>query len=272
MSMENKEEGAQVKASPQEAHVITNNNSFQLTKCRDETQIVADAVRSSHSDAVRDLLSIGVCARCIFRLFGVDQRVYSCSFLSPAIFGSLIEAPRGSHECMVKEGFKENEGLEKRELVQEAEIEPSYCCICLGILQFSYREEKTALVKRGCVSEFTTTIAELVKQEGHELDSFSLEISTPAVIVANERSTRLYMKKKYGSELWFQEKFLTKLLSVKDALTLSITNSLETLLGVKVGIGSFVIRLSYTHTKVRLELPNLLGRDQGCKKKKTGML
>lgn len=38
------------------------------------------------------------------------------------------------------------------------------------------------------------------------------------------------MKKKYGSEGWFQEKFLAEHFSVKDALKLSITSSLETLL------------------------------------------
>lgn len=38
------------------------------------------------------------------------------------------------------------------------------------------------------------------------------------------------MKKKYGSEGWFQEKFLAEHISVKDALKLSITSSLETLL------------------------------------------
>lgn len=38
------------------------------------------------------------------------------------------------------------------------------------------------------------------------------------------------MKRKYDSELWFQEKFRADRLSAKDFLKLSITNPLETLL------------------------------------------
>ncbi|XP_058090742.1 uncharacterized protein LOC131237105 isoform X2 [Magnolia sinica] len=223
-------------------------------------------------DALKDLLSLGVCGRCIFRLFGVHSHAYSSSFLSTSILPSVLEEPKIHHESTVGNGSVSNGSLHAPHSLQESESEP-VCSICLGILQFSHAHDQGNCVPcetRAPINAFAASIAELVKKEGHQIDSFSLEVSIPPVILEKEGTIRLYMKNKYGSEDWFQEKLLTENISVKDALKLSITNLLETLLAVDSGVSSFRVRLTYAHTKASIKLQNLQAKDHGCKRRKTG--
>lgn len=67
-------------------------------------------------------------------------------------------------------------------------INADICRICLGILQFLYYDQQDVLVKRDCVSDFASTIADVIKQDGHIIDNFSLEVSLPQFIMENEES------------------------------------------------------------------------------------
>ncbi|KAJ4962712.1 hypothetical protein NE237_022651 [Protea cynaroides] len=235
-----------------------------------DAQVITEAIPSLPSHVVKDLLSIGICVRCILRLFGVRGCTYSCFSPLPLDLHLSIKESKGSHDCTVGNCSKASENLNSAHVFEESEVKSVCCSICLGVLQFAYCNEKEMLVRKDSATEFAVSIAELVKQEGHQIDSFSLEVSVPPIILANERAICLYMKTKYGSEPWFREMFLAEHISVKDALKLSIIDSLEALLAIKYGGSSFRIRLTYTHAKTSLKLQNFLEKDQGCKRRKTG--
>ncbi|GLT99912.1 hypothetical protein SLE2022_173160 [Rubroshorea leprosula] len=213
----------------------------------DEMQFLSDAIRSLPSYAVKDLLSVGVCVRCSFRLLGIEQQIYCSSSFSPSLLCSLLEESTSP----------------------AAEVESEFCSVCLGILQFKWRDDKETLVKKESSNDMTELIAETVKQEGHQIDSFSLEVSVPQAILENELAILSDMKSKYGSELWFQEKSLSEPISVKDALKFAIVKPLESLLGIKSSIDSFRIRLTYTSTKASKMVQNSRGRIKDCKRQKT---
>ncbi|GKV52590.1 hypothetical protein SLEP1_g59166 [Rubroshorea leprosula] len=174
-------------------------------------QFLSDAIRSLPSYAVKDLLSVGVCVRCSFRLLGIEQQVYCSSSFSPSLLCSFLEESTSP----------------------EAEIESEFCCVCLGILQFKWSDDKETLMKKESANDMTESIAELARQEGHQIDGFSLEVSVPQPILENESAILSDMKRKYGSELWFQEKSLSEPNSVKDALKFAMVKPLESLLALE---------------------------------------
>ncbi|XVF35880.1 hypothetical protein REPUB_Repub19eG0009400 [Reevesia pubescens] len=210
-----------------------------------EIRLLEDAVRSLPFHIVKDLLSIGVCSRCVLRLLGTEEHIYCHSSFSQSMLRSILE----EITC-----FK-------------SEIEFQFCSVCLGILQFSFCDDKETLVKKECANDMALTIAELVKQEGHQIDGFSLEVSLPSLILENEFSLLSYMKRKYESEPWFQEKLISKCVSVKDVLKFAMTKPLETLLDAKSSASSFHIRLTYSHRRAS---KNSVERNQECKRRKTG--
>ncbi|GLT31318.1 hypothetical protein SLA2020_060610 [Shorea laevis] len=220
----------------------------------DEMQFLSGAIRSLPSYAVKDLLSVGVCVRCSFRLLGIKQQIYCSSSFSPSLLCSLLEESTSP----------------------EAEVESEFCSVCLGILQFKWRVDKETIVKKESANDMIESIAELVKQEGHQIDSFSLEVSVPQAILENESaicksSLPVFgdMKRKDGSELWFQEKSLSEPISVKDVLKFSIVKPLESLLGIKSSTDSFRIHLVYTSTKASKMVQNSRGTIKDCKRQKT---
>ncbi|KAK6939034.1 hypothetical protein RJ641_032542 [Dillenia turbinata] len=225
-----------------------NDGGEEATLISDEEEmkkLVRDAVHSLPFHAVKDLLSSRVCPRCIFRFFGINGPIYYCSSLSPSILCSFMEELQDSKRCP-ENGGSIGHASSDRPCPQETEAELSLCCICFGILQFYYCDDKNMLVNKGSANEFAVSIGQLIKQEGYEIDSFSLEVSIPEIIVENDHAIWSYLKGKYGSEYWWQEKLSTTCLSVKDALKLSITSTLKSLLDVKPVAGSFRIRLTYT--------------------------
>ncbi|XP_057974327.1 uncharacterized protein LOC131162156 [Malania oleifera] len=235
----------------------------------EEAQVLRDVVRSLPSHAVTDLLSVGVCIRCILRLFGFRGHIFSCSFLSTSVLCSVIGELTSLDRNVVDGCLKASGDSTSPHTSHDSESNPVYCIICFGILQFTYRDDSEMLMYKDCANGLAASIADLVKQEGHQIDNFSLEVSVPPIVVENENAVWFYMEKKYGSELWFQEKFLSERISAKDALKLSITNALEKLLDVKSGLGSLRIRLTYTHTKASMKVQNFSEAVLGCKKKKT---
>ncbi|KAI8549017.1 hypothetical protein RHMOL_Rhmol07G0318500 [Rhododendron molle] len=243
-----------------------------ISSAVDESELVSDAARSWPPHAVKDLLSIGVCIRCIFRLFGASEIVHSCATLLTSALSATVEKLMGleGHMEHKDHGSKENPCTQQSS--EGSDLEPKLCKICLGILQFVYRDNRKMLVKRACPYDFAVFITELVKQERHQIDNFSLEVSIPSSVVENEQAVWLYMKRKYDSELWFQEKFCADCLSAKDFLKLSITNPLETLLDTKYNLTSPLrIRLTYTHSEVAIKVQKHVEKKEGNKRIKTGM-
>ncbi|KAG8632262.1 hypothetical protein MANES_18G007801v8 [Manihot esculenta] len=235
----------------------------------EDMQLVKEAVRSLPSPAVKDLMSIGVCMRCIFRLLGVHGHVYSWSFPSSTEMRAMLGEPTCPEEHIVVSSLKGGEDKKNSSSYEDLEVEPETCSICLGILQFIYYDAKGLMVKKGTAISLALSISEQIKKEGHQLDSFSLEVSIPTVIQENEHIVHLYMKRKYRSELWFEERF-SKCISTKEVLKFAMTNSLEKLLDVKSGPSSCRIRLTYAQTKPSSTVPSSVERGEGCKRRKTG--
>ncbi|KAL4335431.1 hypothetical protein GQ457_07G027430 [Hibiscus cannabinus] len=209
-------------------------------------QLLNEAVRSIPNHVVKALLSIGVCSRCVLRIFGTEDRIYCHPLLPQSMLRSILEEVAG---------FKSEGNFQ-------------ICSICLGILQFCYCDDKETMVKMESPNDMALIIAQLVKKEGHQIDGFSLEVSVPQLILENESSLLSGMKKRYESEPWFQERLLSKCVSVKDVLKFAITKPLETLLDVKSSTaGCFRIRLTYTHKRAS---NNSVERNQGFKRRKIG--
>ncbi|XP_027330559.1 putative tRNA pseudouridine synthase Pus10 isoform X2 [Abrus precatorius] len=198
-----------------------------------------EVVRSLPSDAVKELLSHGICVRCILRLFGVQGRVYATPSLSASI---LQPPPTQNHESQL-------------------------CTLCLGILQFMFSTDDETLVQN---DDLPRLIADTVKRQDYRFDSFSLEVSIPPIILHNDNSLRSYMKTKYGSQPWFQENLHIGCISTKDALKFSLVHPLENLLECKSGMGSFRIRLTFSHTKASMGDDKCSDSAESCKRRKIG--
>ena len=193
---------------------------------------LAELVQSLPSDAVNHLFSLGICARCIFRMFGIERSsVYSSPSLSPSIFSSVLQQPPTDQ----------------------------LCTLCLGILQFRFRRNTN---DNDDDVHVPLLIADMVKREGYHSDSFFLEVSIPPIILHNDNSLRSYMKSKYGSQPWFQETCI----STKDALKFSLLHPLENLLGCKSSMDSFRICLTYSVSK---EAEKCSDNAEICKRRKT---
>lgn len=104
--------------------------------------------------------------RCIFRLFGIQVPTYS-SLSLPSILCNILGEQADLDTNMIN-------------------VEPKVCRICLGILQFTCPGDEAIIVEKESANDFATAIADLAKKEGHEIDSFSLEVSLPPIILENE--------------------------------------------------------------------------------------
>lgn len=118
-----------------------------------------EVIKSLPSDVVNDLLSLGLCVRCIFRVFRVEaSSVYAFTSLSPT--------------------YDDNNKL---------------CTLCLGILQFRFHDDNNNTNVPLLISDMVK------RQGYHSHhDSFSLEIIIPSIILNNDNTLRQYIKIKYG--------------------------------------------------------------------------
>ncbi|KAF3321574.1 putative tRNA pseudouridine synthase Pus10 isoform X1 [Carex littledalei] len=204
---------------------------------------------------IHDLLSTGVCIRCIFRLSGIHDR--DC-YTSPLDESDLILF------------------LEEQNEIKSNFTTITYCCICLGVLcSVCCVQEKTgaAFKEISSVNDFVLFISDMIKREGYQIDGFSLEVSVPPVIAANERALRLHIKQKYEKEQWFNDKFLHDHMSVKDSLKLLLNASLEKYLAVQSveSLSSpFHIRLTYSHFETSQKLQSLVVNCRDSKKRERG--
>lgn len=62
------------------------------------------------------------------------------------------------------------------------------CSICLGILQFTYWEDKKLVTEKESANELAVSISSLIRQQGFEIDSFSLEVSIPPIVLENDHT------------------------------------------------------------------------------------
>ncbi|CAA7020128.1 unnamed protein product [Microthlaspi erraticum] len=188
-----------------------------------KTRRVYEAARSLHSGAVKDLLSLGVCERCVFRLVAVEAFDSDFSSVTTSTLRSWLET------------------CDDQTVSSESSCS-RVCIVCLGVLQFVFSDAKQTLVKSDSSSDYASRITELVNQDGHEFDSFGLEVSVPSTITDNERAVLSYLKAKYSTEAWLQ----SEKTSVKDALKALVLDPLKASLGAKSDSSSFHIRLTYS--------------------------
>ncbi|CAE5958040.1 unnamed protein product [Arabidopsis arenosa] len=188
-----------------------------------KTRRVYETARSLHTGAVKDLLSLGVCERCIFRLVSVEAFDSDISSVLTSTLRSWLKS--GDDETSSSESSCSG-----------------ICIVCLGILQFVFSDVKKELVKSDSSSDYVARITDLVKQDRHEFDSFGLEVSVPSTIMENERALLSYLKGKYSTEVWLQRDKI----SVKDALKVLLLDQLKASLGAESDSSSFHIRLTYS--------------------------
>lgn len=205
--------------------------------------------------AVHHLLSVGVCVRCILRLLGAYSSACSYACLTASVLHSFLE----EHDESIKGGS-----------CPCLSMNDAYCSVCLGVLLPTFHRDEGLETPNGIshIDNMSSVIFQAVHGESYQVDEFSLEISLPPVIAANERAVRLYMKQKYGNENWFKDKmFAQQTMSVKEALRLLIAPSLEKLMNAKHGNNSFRIRLTYTHGDASQKLHSLLPNEHSRKRK-----
>ncbi|XP_048331172.1 uncharacterized protein LOC107422452 isoform X2 [Ziziphus jujuba] len=223
----------------------------------DDVRAIYEFARALPFQAVECLLSAKVCNQCILRLFGISEHLYYVSTLSPWLLSSVFG------------DFTDSE-KQKCTKSKDSKVDSVLCSVCLGILQIIYCYDKELVVNKKSANDLAITIADLIKQEGYQIDGFSLEVSIPPVIQENESSVWLCLKKKFGSELWFQGKSQSECISVKDALKISIIKPLESMLGCKSSISTFHVRLTYSHPVASTAIQNSINKNQGFKRRKTG--
>lgn len=234
-----------------------------------EMKLVIDAVRTLPPHALKHLLSLRVCVRCIFRLFGVHECLYSYATPSTSLLYSNIGKGLKSEGELYVNGSQADKDPSNLDTSHELESGDYVCRICLGILQFVYYDQQNVLVKRDSARDFALTIADFVKQDGHVADNFSLEVSLPPLILEKEESILSIIKKKYHSEEWYQKIVKSELISTKDVLKLSLTSPLESVMGVKSGLSSFRIRMTYTNIDASKDGKSTVENIQCNKRRKT---
>ena len=127
----------------------------------------------------RYYIVLQVCVRCIFRMFGAFSQACSCASLTLSVLHSFLEehddsAKSGSSSC-----FSTDEAC---------------CSVCFGILlPTCHQDDGVALFDDISRTDIITSmVSQAVQREGYQIDEFSLEISLPAVLAANERAIRYH--------------------------------------------------------------------------------
>eukprot|EP00249_Psilotum_nudum_P009438 c21938_g1_i1 orf=56-1765(+) len=231
-------------------------------------------VTSLPPGVVEDLLSIGVCPRCILRFLGVREAVYSATSLNHS-FLYVLENSKAVDvkECDVtgmaiahsEEHVREHSSVQTSQTYLYQGCTSNPCVVCLGILHTLGDFDKTdysvgSMEDRGNRISTASCIVEAIQTEGHLFDTFSLEVTIPGAVFVRETALWLYLRQKYASPIWFEGGFVnSNVVSLKEALKWSTTDLLERILGAKFDTGSsFRIVLLYRHTEASTE-PNFLG-------------
>ncbi|KAJ8538155.1 hypothetical protein K7X08_014695 [Anisodus acutangulus] len=244
-------------------------SSAAIADEEEKLRLLREAVNALPFNAVKDLWSIGACVRCIFRLFGLHELMCAHPSLSISKWCDILEDVMRKKDIDTADHPQKDGEFSNEQSHQERSRETKFCKICFGILQFLYNDDTGTLFKKYSADDFALVIAELVKQQYQQIDSFSLEVSLPSAVTENDQAVWLYMKNKYHRELWFQEKADYQFISTKDILKLLVINPLQRLLGVKSSQSSFRIRLTYSYSDA-LTRDDVQEGNGGNKRRKTG--
>lgn len=153
------------------------------------------------SAIISDLLSLGVCVRCVFRFLNMRSvdfaaAIPSCYLLISHLQASMLDSGaqmNGSAEIAPKVGTDSEPQCaveNSAHTIDGGIVEP--CIVCLGILQIlddnMHKESVSGIeLQRYCYGA-KEKIVEAAHKEGHEFDSFCLEVSLPAICVVRERA------------------------------------------------------------------------------------
>ena len=122
------------------------------------------------------------------RLFGITGDLYHYDSLSSSILSSVFGDTTGSEKQEIQSALEDNEDSSYSLPSEGPKVNRLICSLCLGILQFVYRDDKEFVVRKDGADNFASSIVQLVKQNDHQIDGFSLEVSIPPTIQENERS------------------------------------------------------------------------------------
>lgn len=115
--------------------------------------------------------------RCILRLLGAYSSACSLASLTISVLHSFLE----EHDDSMKGGS-----------CSCLSADDSYCSVCLGVLLPAWhREEGVETPYDGShIDSVSSMISQVLQKESYQVDEFSVEISLPPVIAANERAVR----------------------------------------------------------------------------------
>jgi len=106
-------------------------------------------------------------------MLGAYSSACSCASLTSSVLHSFLE----EHDGSIKGGS-----------CSCLSADDSYCSVCLGVLLPAWhRDEGLEMPQKENISSM---ISRVVQKEGYQVGEFSLEISLPPVIAANERAVR----------------------------------------------------------------------------------
>jgi tRNA pseudouridine synthase 10 len=118
-----------------------------------------------------------VCVRCILRLLGAYSSACSYACLTASVLHSFLE----EHDESIKGGS-----------CPCLSMNDAYCSVCLGVLLPTFHRDEGLETPNGIshIDNMSSVISQAVHGESYQVDEFSLEISLPPVIAANERAVR----------------------------------------------------------------------------------
>lgn len=128
-----------------------------------------------------------VCVCCILRFFGIYEHISSRPSQSASTLTGFVEKVIGLEKDENCDGSTKSEVMCDQQS-NELDLVSKVCKICVGILNFVYHDEKGTLIKKDSANEFAAVIAEAVKKDHGQIDSFSLEVSLPSLVMENEQA------------------------------------------------------------------------------------
>lgn len=228
------------------------------------TESLRELLPTLPSAVVVDLLSIGVCTRCVLRFLNVRSIDFAGSIPSPDLL--LAELNSSSSSTSKKTNGNEKTSTAEMECEPTTAIEltnkisegmKNPCIVCLGALHMYIGDGSKHQIEQ------------VARKEGYVFDDFCLEASVPAITVVRDRSLWLYLKKKYPKESMFAPQFETNsIVSLKEAIKWSVIAPLESMLAAKFNSNALVrIALLYKHSTSLTEL-NFINHSGGDAKRR----
>lgn len=221
------------------------------------------------SAVVVDLLSIGVCTRCVLRFLNIRNVDFAGSIPIPSSLLSEFKPPalssttktNGNTETStVDAGCEHTPAIDKPATKMPGDMKDP-CIVCLGALNMF-------VVDDGALQQ----IEEVVRKDGYVFDQFCLEVSVPAIAVVRERSLWYYLKQKYPAETMFAPQFETNtIISLKEAIKWSLITPLESRLAAKFDANALLrIALLFKHSTSLTELSFIKHTGGDAKRRRYG--